>query len=130
MDEKKKQKPEFQEKRAVPRVEKEVTVQYHLKDEPSRFDITSTKNISEKGASFNAGPYFGVGTVLILCLRLPAYDQCVEVEAKVISCKGTESGIIHSVGVEFINLNESLRGSLKIFVQKYLAVLGENDGKN
>ena len=130
MDEKKKNDPEFYEKRKAPRVEKEITAQYHLKDDSTRFDITATKNISEKGASFNAGTYFGKDTILTLCLRLPAYDQCVEVDAKVISCKGTKSGIIHLVGVEFVNLNDSLKGSLKIFVKKYLEVIGENDGEN
>ncbi len=130
MDEKKKKQPDFKEKREARRIPKEVTVQYRLKDDPARADITHTKNISEKGAFFYAAPYFGTGTILSLCLRLPGYNCCVEVEARVISCAGTSSGTIHPVGVEFINLSESLRGSLKIFIQKFLEATGEKDGKN
>ncbi len=118
------------EKRAVPRIKREITVQYTVKELPRAngiqvsfepfTDITRTKDLSEGGVSFTASHLLSAGTILDLKLQLPLMEESFDLEGRLVSCTEIRKNIIYAIGVEFINLKEEQKQLLKKFVELFL----------
>lgn len=121
---------EGREKRAVPRVKREIVLRYRIKELPEvegvqvafepPIDITRTKDLSEKGVAFTASSLLPPRTILDIKLQLPLGKESVDLEGRVIDCEEIKKGFIYGIRVEFINLGEEKRDSLKRFVQLFL----------
>ena len=125
-----KKKQEGIEKRAVPRIKREVTVQYRIKETPSirgvqialgpYADISQTKDLSEKGVFFTASRDIPSQTILEIKLRLPTQEELVGLEGRVVGCEEIKEKIIYGIRVEFANLRDEQKEALRNFVQLFL----------
>jgi len=118
-------------KRAFPRVEKALTVQYSVKQFPQTegmqpahefpTDISRTKDLSEQGISFTASNPFPLQTILKIKLQVPMEEQqaTIELEACVVGCARIKK-IVYRISVKFIKLAEEQRKRLRDFVQVLL----------
>lgn len=117
------------EKRAFPRVKKELTVQYSVKELPQaegmqpvhKFssDISRTKELSEEGMLFTACDSFPLQTILTIKLQVPveAEEKAFELEACVVGCEHLKGKTIYGIRVKFINLKPEQQKALRNFVQ-------------
>ncbi len=121
---------EGQEKRRAPRVKREVIVQYRIKDVPHTgefqllrkppIDSTRTRDLAEKGIFFTASQPIFAQAILELKLQLPSERESIGLEGRVAGCEEIKKGFIYGIRVEFVNLGEERRASLKRFVQLFL----------
>lgn len=121
---------EGQEKRAVPRVKREIVLRYRIKELPEMegvqvaseapVDIARTKDLSEQGVAFTASSLLPPRTILDIKLQLPLEKESVGLEGRVVGCEEIKKNLIYAVRVEFINLEEEKRDLLKRFVQLFL----------
>jgi len=124
------EKREEKEKRAVPRVKREVIIQYRIKDVPHTgefqvlrkppLDLTRTKDLAEKGILFTASHVIFPQTILELKLQLPSERESIDLKGRVVACEEIKKDFVYEVRVEFIDLGEEKENSLKRFVQLFL----------
>ena len=118
------------EKRAVPRLKREVMVQYTIKELPHTaglqvsfppfVDVTRTKDLSENGVFFNAGRAISAQSILEIKLQLPIQKEAVDIEARVVGCEEVTRNLIYGIRVEFINLKAEQKKALRKFVKLFL----------
>ncbi len=119
-----------QNKRSVPRVGREIIVHYRIKDVPHLgdfqvafkppTDLTRSRDLAERGIFFTASQPIAVKTVLEFQLQLPSQKASIELEGEVLDCAEIKKDFIYGIRVEFVNLGEKKRESLKNFVQLFL----------
>ena len=125
-----KKKYQASEKRAVPRLKREVIVQYRIKELPHTaglqvsfppfVDVTRTKDLSENGVFFNAGRAISAQSILEIKLQLPIQKEAVEIEARVVGCEEVTRNLIYGIRAEFINLKAEQKKALRKFVKLFL----------
>ncbi len=123
-------KREEKDKRAAPRVKREVMVQYRIEDVPHTgefqvlrkppLDLTRTKDLAEKGILFTVSQPIFPQTTLELKLQLPSERESIDLKGRVVACEEIKKGFIYEVRVEFIDLGEEKENLLKRFVQLFL----------
>ncbi len=123
------------ERRGLPRLKREVIVQYKIKELPPLggvqvslepyVDITRTKDLSERGVSFTGGHAFSSGTILDIKLQLPVQKEPVELEGRVVGCEEINEKFIYEIRVKFININDEQKQLLRSFIQSFLKDKGQ-----
>lgn len=118
------------EKRAVPRLERNILVQYTIKEMPLSkgfqiskkpyVDISRTIDLSEKGILFTASSELVPQVILDIQLKVPIQRKQVELKGKVVTCEQVKEGLIYKIGVEFVGPNEEQRRLLREFVNLFL----------
>ena len=121
---------EGSERRAVPRIKREVIVRYRIKELPHlgnvqvslkpSLDITRTKDLSEKGLFFTASQAISPRSILEIELQLPSQEQLIGLEANVVSSEEIRKNLIYGIRAEFINLTDEQKETLRNFVQLFL----------
>ena len=118
------------EKRAVPRLKREVMVQYAIKELPHTaglqvsfrpfIDVTRTKDLSENGIFFNAARAIPAQSIVEIKLQLPIQKEAVELEARVVGCEEVTRNLIYGIRAEFIKLNTEQKRTLRKFMKLFL----------
>lgn len=112
-----------EEKRKSPRIKKQFVIQYSFKrgiDQPEIWDESVINDISETGASFNAGKQFGRDEIFVIHLYSPANPvNKIEIKVKVIDSSASSIGI-HRTRVEFIGLVEEQKVLLRECIAQFL----------
>lgn len=120
---------EIKERRRSPRVKREVTVQFRIKELPMEartgsfhipVDISRTNNLSGKGICFSAGSFIPVHAILDIKLQLPIQRETVHLEGRVVSCEEVKKNYVYGVRVEFINIDAECHKVLSQFVEIFL----------
>ncbi|UCB57714.1 MAG: PilZ domain-containing protein [Candidatus Omnitrophota bacterium] len=121
---------ERKDKRAAPRVRREVIVQYRIKELPEakglrvglrpHADITRTKDLSETGIRFTVSDLFPLNTILEINLRLPSERVSVELEGRIVGCEEIKKNIIYAIRIEFVNLGDQRKKELRRFTELFL----------
>ncbi len=125
-----KKKKKIQEKRKAPRLKKELTVQYSVKELPpskevqvlveASKDITRARDLSVKGVFFTASCAIPLQSILEIKLRIPAPGQTLDLEGRVVGCEEMVKNLIYGVRVAFINLKNEQKEKLQKFIHSLL----------
>ena len=101
------------EKRKYPRLDVYNLVKYRpLSKAEAQLVLNSTKNISAGGVCVETNEYLAVSTVLQLYINIPQSSQPIPALAKVAWIKKTGKPNKFEVGLQFIEIEETLRQSL------------------
>jgi hypothetical protein len=116
----------MQEKRSAKRVEKNLIIQYSIDTDTGvrKWDVSSVKDISEKGVSFMVNGKVSLGTIIHMLIRIPLKPfEWFELSGKVLGSKeySFDSSFIRVI---FLDLKEEQ----KTLIRDYIAWCLSKDG--
>jgi len=126
-------KNNMQEKRGARRVKKNLIIQYSMdtRDGVQKWDVSSVKDISEKGVSFIASNKFPLGTIAHMFIKIPTRPfEGFEVSGKVVNIEESKTKNedpdfnLPLIRIAFLDLKEEQ----KTLIRDYIAWCLSKDG--
>lgn len=108
------------ERRECPRLNASFIVSYRVKEPPSDFDLSQTKDVSEGGLLLTTNKAFELGTILVMTLRFPFVSEKIEVEGQVVSSDEKVKNLIYETHIKFKGSDEAFLKKIGEFVKKEL----------
>ncbi|MDD2679749.1 MAG: PilZ domain-containing protein [Candidatus Omnitrophica bacterium] len=122
-----------QERRGARRIKKNLIIQYSMESAPElrKWDVSSVRDISEKGVSFITNGKFPLGIIVHMFIRIPLKPfEWFEVSGKVVDVEESRTKSqdpefnISLVRIAFMDLKEEQ----KILIREYIAWCLSKDG--
>lgn len=110
------------ERRKFPRLNINLVVTYHIKQQADSYDLTQTKNVGGGGMLLTTNCYFEKGTILELTIRFPFFVGKTKVDGEVVDCKEIVKNIIYETRIKFLNLDKDIFDKLNSFIKDKLKI--------
>ena len=116
------------ERRRLPRLKREVVLQYSIKELPGAegisgsapMDMSRTIDLSEGGIFFTSSREIPPQATLDIKLRLPIQRDSVDIEGCVVDCHEITKNLVYGVRVKFTKLKIEQKNVLRKFIQRFL----------
>ncbi|MCF7916550.1 MAG: PilZ domain-containing protein [Candidatus Omnitrophica bacterium] len=108
------------ERRKYPRLNASFIVSYQVKEPPSDFDLSQTKDLSQGGLLLTTNKEFEPGTILVMTLRFPFVEEKIEIEGQVVSSEQKVKNLIYETHIKFKTSDEDFLKKIGEFVKEAL----------
>lgn len=104
----------YSERRSFPRIERSYILSYKVVTEDPAGDeqITTTRNVSETGLSFECEEPIHLSTVIVLKIKIPALEQVLEVLGTVVRVEKIDQEEKYVVVLQFLHIDAKTRNLL------------------
>ncbi|MCX5866093.1 MAG: diguanylate cyclase [Proteobacteria bacterium] len=104
----------YSERRSFPRIERSYILSYKVVTEDPAGDeqITTTRNVSETGLSFECEEPIHLSTAIVLKIKIPALEQVLEVLGTVVRVEKIDQEEKYVVGLQFLHIDAKTRNLL------------------
>jgi hypothetical protein len=107
-----------EEKRKFPRIEAHYMLKCRQLEQAGGFDVTSTRNISQGGATITTSCQFEEGNLLELTFKFPFATESVPVKAQVLDCRTIIKGSVWELRIKFVDMPEDYGNKINEFIGK------------
>lgn len=105
----------YSERRTFPRIERSYILSYQVITEDPAGDgqITTTRNISENGLSFECEEPINLSTAIVLKIKIPALEKVLEVLGTVVRTEKIEKEEKYVIGLQFSHIDAKTRNLMQ-----------------
>ncbi len=106
------------ERRKYHRLNASFIVSYRVKEPPSDFDLSQTKDVSQGGLLLTTNKKFAQGTVLIMTIRFPFVAEKLKLDGQVVSSQEKVKNLIYETHIKFKDSDEAFLKRIGEFIKK------------
>lgn len=108
------------ERREHSRISANFIVSYRITQPPSNYDLSQTKNVSQRGILLTTNRKFEKDTFLAMTIRFPFVLEKIEVKGVVVDSQEVIKNLIYDTRIKFFDLDVEIFRQLGEFVKQRL----------
>lgn len=108
------------ERRKHPRLDVSFVISYRVKEPPSNYDMSQSKNVSQGGMLITTNRKFEKGVHLAISVRFPFLPKKIEVWGEVVDSKEIAKNLLYETRIKFVGPQSDAFEKLGEFVKQRL----------